>query len=137
MVDGKPKETAASRARKQARMDDEAFGLRVAGLSPASLNGDYWINPNDVNGLIESRLRREVGLGVTGLLQALQQSPGADLVGIFMWFSRLAAGKAVFINDRPASLDQVLRAVTFDADVEVIDDSDEDAEADPKASDES
>lgn len=88
---------------------DQAFGVRVDGK-------DYILVPADLTGLVEMRIRRETGLSVLELIHGIITSPGADMLGMFMWATRFAAGEDV-------DLVEVLESINFDSDAEVIEDA--------------
>ena len=62
-------------------------------------------------------------MGLAELTQKLQESPGVDYLGMFMWACRLAHGDDV-------ELMEVLEGVSHGSDVEVV----EEPEQAPKAS---
>lgn len=88
---------------------DQTFGIRVDGE-------EYLLVPADMTGLVEMRIRRETGMGVAELIEKIQKSPGVDLLGMFMWASRIASGAA-------ADLEEVLASVNFASDVDVVEDA--------------
>lgn len=106
-----------SKARRQQQMDSEAVGIRIDGV-------DYVINPNDITGSVERRIRQVIGKGFVEIQTALQEHPGIDLLGEFMWAVRYANG------ERDLDLDAVLDSVSYGSDVEVLADAQESA---PKA----
>lgn len=112
------KVTGGSKRRKQQAMDSDAFGIRIDGE-------DYVLNPNDMTGAAEFRIRKEIGMGISELSQRLQTSPGADYLGMFMWAVRVAHG------EHDLELMEVLENVSMGSDVEVI----EEPDTGPKASD--
>jgi hypothetical protein len=104
-------------ARKQKAMDAEAVGIRIDGV-------DYVINPNDITGSVERRIRQTIGKGFVELQMLLQEHPGIDLLGEFMWAVRYANG------ERDLDLDTVLDSVSYGSDVEVLTEA---QESSPKA----
>jgi hypothetical protein len=77
-----------SKKRAQAAMDAETFGIRVDGV-------DYIINPNDMTGSVERKIRRRsIGRSFAQLQVAFEREMGIDLLGELMWAIRFANGSA-------------------------------------------
>lgn len=100
------KQTAASAKRAKAVMD-ENYALRIDGV-------EYVIVPADFTGRLEARVRRETGMSVMGIIDALDSGQtGVDLLAMFMWAVRLGRGEE-------ASLDDILDSVSYASEVETI-----------------
>lgn len=101
------KQTASSKKRAQAVMDED-FALRIDGE-------EYVIVPADFTGRLEARVRRETGMSVTGIINALDSGQtGVDLLGMFMWAVRLGRG------EEDASLEEILDSVSYASEVEQV-----------------
>jgi hypothetical protein len=111
------KQAERVQARKQKAMDAEAVGIRIDGV-------EYVINPNDITGSVERKIRQTIGKGIPELQIDLKERPGIDLLGEFMWAVRFANG------ERDLGLDEVLDSVSYGSDVEIMVDA---GEAAPKA----
>lgn len=85
------KQTASSKARQQ-NADDEALDQGFA-----LTDGDVRLSVRlrDVRGSHEAALVKETGYDFMGLLEALAQRQGTDLLAAALWFVRL-------VNDRPS-----------------------------------
>lgn len=103
---GARKNTPSTEKARHAANDAEAFSIRVDGEI-------FTLNPADVTGLHEMRIRAGSGYSVTNLIQAFGTAPGADLVGIFMWAARMVRGEE-------ADLEQILSEITYDSELEFI-----------------
>jgi hypothetical protein len=110
------KTTVGSKKRAQQALDAETFGLRVDGV-------DYILNPNDMTGSVERKIRNELGRSFAQLQVAFEREMGIDLLGELMWAIRFANG------ERDLLLDDVLDSVSYASSVEEI----KDPEPAPKA----
>lgn len=110
------KTTAGSKKRAQEALDAETFGIRVDGV-------DYILNPNDMTGSVERKIRQELGRSFAQLQVAFEREMGIDLLGELMWAIRFANG------ERDLLLDDVLDSVSYASSVEEI----KDPEPAPKA----
>jgi hypothetical protein len=79
----------------------------------ASTAVDYVVNPNDITGRAEFEIRRECGMGVAEIVEAMNRTQGIDYLGMFMWAVRHAHGEDV-------DLMTVLEGVSAGSDVEVM-----------------
>jgi hypothetical protein len=86
---------------------DESFTIRID-------DEVYTIDPADITGLLEMKVRRETGMSVTEIISKMQSAPGIDLIGCFMYACEVAAG-------READLEKILGSVSMDSDFEVVD----------------
>lgn len=93
------------KARKEAL--DEDFSIRIDGTV-------YTIVPADLTGLLEMKVRRDTGMTVAEIVTKLQDSPGLDLLGAFMYSCELAAG-------RDADYEGILGSISYASDIEVVD----------------
>lgn len=101
------RQTASSRKRQQAAMDAQTVVIRVEGV-------EYTLNPNDITGAVEYRIRKEIGMGLEELSGKLEASPGVDYLGMFLWACRLAGGET------DLDLMEVLEGISHGSDVEVV-----------------
>lgn len=62
------------------------FGMKVDGV-------EYTLNPNDLTGAVEFRIRERLGMGLAELSEKVQASPGFDYIGMFLWACRVAKGE--------------------------------------------
>lgn len=100
------KTTASSDKRRKAILDQD-YTLRIDGV-------DYTIVPADFTGRVEAQIRRETGMSVLGIIEALEgEQTGIDLLGYFMWAVRLGRGDVV-------TLDEVLDSISFASEVETV-----------------
>lgn len=108
--DHRPAKSAQrAKSRRQKELDADAMGFRVDGV-------EYVINAHDLTGRVEMEIRKELGMGLAELQQRLEQSPGMDYLGMFMWAVRHANGEDV-------DLMTVLDGVNAGSDFEVITDA--------------
>jgi hypothetical protein len=83
-------------------MDAETFGIRVDGV-------DYMVNPNDMTGSVERKIRQTIGRSFVQLQVAFEREMGIDLLGELMWAIQFANG-ASEVGD----LDSVLDSVSYE-----------------------
>lgn len=106
--DHRPKKQAErARARRQKAMDDGRITLRID-------DREYSINRADITGLAEFEIRATIGMSLTELCIQMEQTPGMDRVGMFMWACRYVNG------ERDLDFMDVLADVSMDVDVEIV-----------------
>lgn len=110
------KHTPRTEANRVAKLDD-SFGIKVEGV-------DYVLTPTDLTGVQEMQIRRETGYSVAGLIMTLQQAPGIDLIGMFMWAVELSQGKAK--EPIGGRLVEILESLSYATEVEVTGESEPD-----------
>lgn len=77
----------------------------------------YKLTPADLTGLQEMRIRRETGMSVIEIIQGLQEHPGIDYLGMFMWACRLSAG------EEDATLEASLKGISYGSEVVIKEDA--------------
>lgn len=118
--DRRPKKSAErANKRKQAEMDAEAIGIRVDGV-------EYVLNRNDITGRAEADIRKQVGMSVTEIVDAMGRG-GLDYVCMFMWACKFLQGEDV-------DLDDLLDSVSAASDAEMLTPDEIQASQGPKAS---
>lgn len=100
------KHTRTTIAKQDAQLD-QTVEVLIDGES-------YKLTPADLTGIHEMRIRKETGLSVSEILTKLQESPGIDLLGMFMFACAIAAG------DNP-DLMEILGGISYASEVEIAD----------------
>lgn len=84
----------------------------------------YTLRAGEVNALDASMLRRATGLSVQGLFSAAATDPDIDVIAAVVWMARRQAGETTLMYET------VARQVTYDSDVEAVDEAEDDPKAD-------
>lgn len=96
-------------------LDEAAHSLRVDGQV-------YTLNPNDVSGSTDRKLRQACGLTVMSILSELEAKPGVDTIAAFMF----AAGVADGGECSEEEFERVLDSISYATAVELVEDAPED-----------
>jgi len=74
----------------------------------------YTLVPADLTGLVEMKVRRDTGMSVAEVISKIQEAPGMDLIGCFMYACEVASG-------RDADLEKILGSISWGSDFDVVD----------------
>lgn len=83
----------------------------------------YTVRAGDLSGFDESCLRREVGMSFMGLITALGEDPGVDLVAALVWLSRRANGEQML------KYRTVAEEIGFDVEISNADEAEEEEDS--------
>lgn len=118
----------ATRKSEQKRKSGLQDGLRIELASGEVYEARY----GDVTPQIARELRRNLGIGFQGLMQALGTDPDVDLLSAFVWVARRCQGEAVAFDSVWITYED-LDADGFDINRTQDDAEDADEDADPEA----
>src|SRR5262245_28940180 len=124
--------TRPSLQRKQTRKTEENRDDALdAGVSIVVNGETYTVRMGDLSGWDEMCLRREVGLSFNGLLEALAEDAGVDLIAAIVWLARRTDGEQML------KYKDVATEIGFDVEVEAVNPGEEEDPEDdsPEASD--
>jgi len=101
------KTTRTTKAKTQSALDAEAIAIKIDGRL-------YSLNPADVTGSQDRKLRQATGQTIAMIIGELESAPGLDTIATFMFACRYLAG------EENLDFDQLLDEITYDTEAEII-----------------
>ena len=91
-------------AGRRADSEDFSMTVKVDGIP-------YTFRPNEASAAMTGSLRRAIGMGMAGLMQAAGSDPDIDILAAIVWLARLQAGESITYLE-------VAEAITYDTSIE-------------------
>lgn len=80
---------------------------------------EYVLRPDEINAIDANACRREVGVSVRALMQQAQVDADIDVIAALVWLARRQGGEPSL------AFRDVAAALTYDSDIDLIDEVDE------------